>query len=534
MACSGSVGVPYPGWSQPSEDAPPVPGAPDTQKPPGMQTDALCTADDVGASELRRLSNLELQLTLQDLFQLAVAPGIEGIPDDNAKHGFKTFADVQTMSPAHLSAYLELAGRLMDGLLADSTRRARVIGCTQDCLPGFVQRFGRLAFRRALTSDELTAVVGSAEANALDANDQLRYAAQLLLASPQFLYRIEGGSGAMSTLSGAELATRLSFALWGRGPSGELLELAEQGALDDPARLRSIVEDMLADARSASFYRAFFRQWLGYEALRSPAQPPADFADTLLPMMQAETDAVLARAAFEDGQILDALTSDDTTLTPQLASYYGLPAPAKDGALTIPSEHVRHGAGLLGHASLMSAKSDGDAVALRGNWVRRTFFCQELAIPPDVAAQLGDLLVGLTRVEIVKQRNEQASCKGCHALIDPIGVGLSSFDQTGRWDAKLDPSEFGITPVIPDLARARFDSPAELAAQLRDAPQVASCLGEKLFTYIAGRTPDKRDRCALDSSDAAFGEARDFRELLASIVQSPSFKLRRAPSLEQP
>ena len=122
--------------------------------------------------------------------------------------------------------------------------------------------------------------------------------------------------------------------------------------------------------------------------------------------------------------------------------------PIGEAMLEFPAGNIREKSGLLTHASLLSAKSDGDMIAIRGNWLRKTFLCEELAPPPDLADQIGELLVGLTRTEIVNQRNTLTQCKGCHAAIDPIGMGFAQFDATGRFDSTIDLSAIMVAPAL--------------------------------------------------------------------------------------
>lgn len=514
------------------------PGVPMGDSAPGSaDTLARCaSAPEVGASMLRRLSRSELALTLQDLFQLPAPPSVEAVPADNETEGFTTFVEVQTVSAQHLRSYASLARELADALLADPARQRAVVGCPltgAGCLTQFAKSFGRLAYRRPLEAQELSDLTSRAVTHALDGTDQFRYLIQALLISPSFLYRVEIGDkpDGLSTLTSAELATRLSFTLWGRGPNAQLLDEAEAGKLNTPPGLREVAKRMLSDARTQQFFEGFFRQWLGYAQLRAPNTKPNGWTDSLLSDMQKETDSALAEHAFGTGSLLDALTSNQTTVSAPLAALYGFPVPAADGHLTIPSSHPRARAGILGHASLLSLKSDGDMVALRGNWLRRTFFCRTLSIPPDVADELGDLLVGLTRVEVVQKRNREAACKGCHGRIDPIGVGLAAFDATGLWDPKADPSVYGIKPALPDLEPAAFDSLSSLATKLRAAPEVAACLTEKVFSYVGGRKPVTSDACALDAASTSFeASGQGFRSLLAGVVEADAFRLRRAPA----
>jgi len=500
----------------------------------GPATDTCNAAADVGSNVLRRLSSLEYQLTLQDLFQLSAPPSLEGLPADTEKDGFKVFAEVQTVSAQHLRGYLAKAQELGAALLADSARRAKVVGCdpaATTCLRDFLTRFGRLSYRRALTSAELDALVARAEANALDVPDRIQFAIEVLLTSPSFLYRAELGnqSAGLSNLTPTELASKLSFAIFGRAPSAELLDAAEQGGLSTEAGLSETVGRMLADPRAQGFFSGFFRQWLGYETLRAPTTPVSGRSDALMPAMQAETDAVLKSFAWGGKNFLDVLTTSDSQVGADLAKFYGLPAPGSDGSVAIPSSHVRANTGILTHASLLSAKSDGDLIALRGDWLRETFLCRHMQVPPEVAEQLGELLVGLTRVQIVKERNARVECKGCHSVIDPIGVGLSQFDRAGRFDPMADISVFGITPALPDAPNPNFANVAELALKLRAMPEVSACLTSRAFLYVNGREPASADQCTVKSAEQRFtSQASSFPSLLRGLIEAPAFRLRRS------
>lgn len=546
-ACMGEMGEPdrgaaglptgvTPGTMTPGQLPPGV--APPPGGVPGAATLSACrtTPPDASEAPLRRLSVLEYQLTLQDLFQLTTPPNVDTIPPDTDKDGFKTFAVLQTVSSQHMRGYTETATKLADELLADAQRRSRVIGCTleaADCLGMFVSRFGGLAFRRPLEPTEANAIVKAATDNAIDMNDRYRFAIETLLSSPSFLFRIELGDrpDGASKLNSQELASRLSFALWGRSPSAELLGQAAAGMLDTPQGFNQLADRMVADPRTQQFYESFFRQWLGFEQLRAPKKPPLGWSDALLTDMQRETSLVLADFAWGMGDFMDVLTANTTQVTPALAKFYGLPAPAADGSVMFPATSPRANTGLLTHASLLGAKSDGDRIAIRGNWFRRTFLCKNLQVPPEVAEQFGELLVGLTRTEIVKKRNSEAGCKGCHAQIDPIGIGFEKFDESGRYDASVDVAKFGLTAALPEAPDPTFDSIGELSAMLRELPEVSSCLTSRVFLYANGREPAAADGCSVASAADSFDTTQhDFRSLLRGLVESPAFRMRRAPT----
>jgi hypothetical protein len=500
------------------------------------QASCVGETNDVGSNVLRRLSRIEYQLTMQDLFHLAEPPSIELVPEDVLQEGFTSFSEVQTITAQHLRAYWDTAVGLFDDLAAEPARRDLVIGCdttSSTCLRDFATRMGRLAFRRDLTTEELDALTLDALTHGVDLDDQFRYLGEALLISPQFLFRVEVGEQAegLSTLTAAELASKLSFTIWGRSPSVELLDQAKAGALATPLGLEAVVANLLDDPKAKYYYSQFFRQWLGYAKLRAPADIPADWSDDLMPLLMQETDSLVDEFAWTEGaHLFDALIANHTTLTPKLQAFYGLTANSA-GHVEFSSGDPRENAGILGHASILSQKSDGDKISVRGNWLRRTFICEELEIPPGLAETLGDQLVGLTSTEIIAERNSEASCRKCHSKIDPIGVGLAQFDATGRFDETVDLSSYPVLPGFPDAEEPAFASLAELAQKIRAMPQTAQCLAERAFVYTQGRHTDDHDTCTFEAASKGFSdEGGSFSALLRQLVLDGGFRLRRAPS----
>lgn len=511
--------------------------APGDDEAPGGGAALECRAPSPSPSVLRRLSRIEYQLTLQDLFQLDEPPAIDAIPEDTGQGGFRTIAALQNVSDQHLRAYLATAETLGEELMADTARRASVLGCepgAAGCLESFVRRFGKLAYRRPLDADEVNDLVGRAKEVARDELDAFRFVIEALLTSPSFLFRIEVGAGGEETspLTSLELASRLSFTLWGRAPSAELLARAEAGELDRPEGFRAVAKEMIEDERTEIFFNAFFKQWLNFEALRAPTNPGVDATPALLEDMITESELLLREHAFTPGaDFLDALTANHTYVTPELGAFYGLEV-SGDGVTRVefPSDHHRANTGLLTHASLISAKNDGDLIAVRGQWLRAAFLCQDIEFPAGLIDQLASELSGLSYPDVLRKRNTEAACAGCHALIDPLGVAFVQYDKYGRYDGSIGIDEFGLEPRFVGATNESFASLADLAAELRRSPDLAACVAKKLFIYTQGREPVAEDRCVIDAAAEAFTrEGNQFRAYLTAIVESPTFRQRRAP-----
>jgi hypothetical protein len=515
-------------------------GAPNGMPIPGSASDPMLAAEcaataDTGASVLRRLSRLEYRLTLQDLFQLPEPPAAEEVPEDAQQGGFRTVAALQNVSDQHQLAYLEVAERLGGELMADAARRARVIGCdsaASDCLARFVERFGRLAFRRPLAADEASGLVAAAQGGSSGGDDAYRFVIEALLTAPSFLFRVEVGEGAApSTLSPVELASRLSFALSGRAPSAELLDRAIAGELATAEGVSSLATELLAAPQAREGFQSFFQQWLGFEQLRAPNVPPPGFTPELLPEMIGETERFLDELAWTPGsRFTDALRADFTYLTPRLGTFYGIPVQGTGFTrVAIPAGHARAGTGLLTQASIISSKTDADLISHRGAWLRAAFLCQKLAIPSDLQEEIQSSVAGLSYLEVIALRNRQQPCAGCHAQIDPIGVAFAQFDAIGHHDPKVDIGEYGLTPSIAGLSPPEFATLGELASKLAAQPAIGECMAQKLFVYVEGREPDASDRCALAAASRRFAESGgQFPAILAALVESPGFRLRRA------
>lgn len=458
------------------------------------------------------------------------------VPDDGRQDGFASIAALQTLSDGHLRGYIDVAAALAEQLMLDTTRRRAVLGCeptTTGCLDTFIKTFGRLSYRRALTAEESTGLQQKAIAVGRDQLDRFRYVMEALLSSPSFLFRVEIGDGApLAALTATELASRLSFTLWGRGPSADLLARAEAGELDTPAGLLAVAQQMAQDPRAQVFFQDFFRQWLNFESLRTPPVPPRGWSPALIPDMIAESDRLLAEHAFTPGaNFAAALTANHTYVTPALAAFYGLPAGGSSLAkVTIPAGHHRQGTGLLTHAALISPKTDADLISSRGHWVRAALLCQRLDPPSNLAEIIEADLAGLSYPEVIARRNSAAGCANCHALLDPIGVGFVAYDAVGAYDARVSPSDFGIVPRFEGAANPEFASLGQLAQEIARSPEFAECVVRKVFVYTQGREPGAQDACVVGTSRERFvADGYRFGGILPSFVESPSFRQRRAP-----
>ncbi|MBC8068133.1 MAG: DUF1592 domain-containing protein, partial [Deltaproteobacteria bacterium] len=359
-----------------------------------------------------------------------------------------------------------------------------------------------------------------------------------MLQSPAFLYHLELGladEGEVIALEPYELAARLSFFLWNSTPDVALLDAAGGGGLDDLDGLRAEAERLLADPRARTAVEGFHVQWLAVDKLafaeKSAAVYPS-YDDELRAAMLAETRRFAGAVIFDgDGRLETLLTSNVAYLDAPLLTLYGLPAdPGHD-----PSEPVEldpeQRAGLLTHASFLAAHAHADQSGpiQRGVAVRTNLMCTPPPPPPpDINVIPPDPDPNATTREIFEIHTADASCAGCHELIDGIGLGFEGYDGIGAYrelENGIPVDQSG--EVVDSDVEGSFDGAVELAHKLAASTEVRDCVATQWFRFSLRRFEGEADTCTLDRLKAGFADSdADVRELLVALVQTDAFRYR--------
>jgi len=411
----------------------------------------------------------------------------------------------------------------------------------RECAERIAARLAERAFRRPVTSADLDRLMpffdeGRTGPGGFDEGIELIVTA--VLASPDFLYRTitppEGFVGDSFTLDDYELATRLAFFIWSQGPDDELLELAHEGRLTDPAVLASQTERMLADPRAEVLVTGFALPWLGVDDLEA-VQPdpdifPGEFSDALREDFANEMRLFASSILLADANVQALLTAEHTYVNDRLARHYGIDGVFGPQFRRIElADDTRHG--LLGKGAVLLRTSYGDRTSpvLRGAWVLEKLMGTPPTPPPpgvetDLTTPEGE------QPKTIRARLEQhranPNCGACHGAIDPYGLALENFSVTGRWrdvdlaaDAPIDASAVlpGGVPVA---------GPAGLRESLLSRPdQFVQAMTQKLMMYALGREIEYFDMPTVRSivREAETSGYR-FSAIVTGIVQSQAFR----------
>jgi hypothetical protein len=440
--------------------------------------------------------------------------------------------------------------------LSETASRRKIFTCRpttaaeeRPCAREILSRLGTEAFRRSVTSADLDDLMAFYDQGAKKGGFEIgvRTALEATLASPYFVLRLERQPpnvkpGQTYRISDLDVASRLSFFLWGTPPDEELQTLASKGGLSNPAELEHQARRMLADSRAEALGTRFAAQWFRLQDLYK-VHPDINFYpnfdENLADAMRRETELFFYNLVHENRSVLDLFTADYTFVNERLARHYGIPNIAGDQfrRVTYPDNKRR---GLLGQGSVLvlTSLSNRTSPVLRGKWVMEVLLGSPPPPPPPNVPDLdqtgeskdGRLLTTRERMEI---HRSNPSCNSCHRMMDPIGLALENFDVTAKWRLR----ENGV-PL--DTRGDYYDgtpvsSPGELAAALQKRPiPLMRTFTENLMAYALGRRVEFYDQPRIRAI-VREAEKNDYRisSFILGVVQSQAFQMKRVEPVDQ-
>jgi hypothetical protein len=483
------------------------------------------------------------ELSLVDVTAVAASPQLY-----TAKVSVST-AGMHTLGVEFVNDYYDPASHADRNLIIDwlevdppsgATPASHVLTCdpsSASCVRDIATRFGRRAWRRPLSAEEidgLVAVADAAKAQGETPSGAIGWMIQAVLLSPSFMFRVElDDAPGIHPLSDHELAARLSYALWASMPDPELSDLADRGQLR--GTLDAEVTRMLADGKAAGFVHQFAGNWLRTNQLDGFTPSSTLFPawnDGLRTSMQQQSEAVFADALSSGRSAQDLLGADFTYVNDALATLEGITPPGTTALSRVAVPHGDLRGSLLGLPGVLSSSSVSSRTSLvrRGKLVLSQFLCSAPPPPPaDLAAAINAqaAATGESQRAQSASRLSNARCAACHGIMDPIGYGLENFDAIGEWRT-LDTDGSQIDPSGRLDATHTFSTPRELLTLLQADARYPGCFTEKLLAYALGRSGFPVDRCAAAHLTHDVG-ARGFHvsDLVHAIVTHPLFGMRR-------
>ncbi len=454
--------------------------------------------------------------------------------------------DVQSIGAPQLAS-VTISGPFDVTGVGDTPSRERIFVCHEEseaCARQILTAIARRAYRRPVTNEDISPLVGFYQIGRRDGGFEkgIEMALRALLVSPDFLFRIErdpanAPPASVHRVSDFELASRLSFFLWSSIPDDELLNLAEQGKLNQPQILAAQVNRMLDDRKSKAFVSNFAGQWLYLRNLEQVKPDPDVFPlydATLKQSFERETELFFNAILRENRPVTDLLAANFTYVNERLAKHYGIPNIYGSQFRRVSLTDCNRG-GLLGQGSILTVTSypNRTSVVQRGKWVLENLLGSPPPPPPpdvpplEAKSKDGKLLTSRQQME---QHRTNPVCSSCHARMDPIGFALENYDGVGAWRSKDAGSPIDAAGKLPD--GTLFEGPEGLTQLLltKYRDQFIATFTGKLLTYAMGRGLEYYDAPAVRAiMRDAERDHSTIQALIQAIVKSPQFQMRRTP-----
>ena len=502
-----------------------------------------------GQAVLRRLNRSEYSASVRDLLDIHFDAG-ESLPfDGSGGEGFDNAAETLFISPIHAEKYMDAARMAVEYAFADTRSLSRFLIAQPDektppevAARLVIEAFLPRAFRRPIHESEIVQYLALFQASYKEDPSfevAMRFTLQAVLVSPKFLFLSEepNSRAQPDKVTDHELASRLSYFLWGSIPDDILLMAANDGALSDPNALREQFERMLNKQNSRkvrNFSQNFVEQWLGTRALGREFKPDKSirgYDSELEGGMKYEPVFFFNEIITKNQSLLDLIDSDYTYVNRRLARHYNIKGEFREQPKRVELTNKDRRGGLLGMAAVLAISSypHRTSPVLRGKWILDTILGDPPPPPPPDVPELENSESGVSngslraRLEIHRQ---DVACAGCHNRIDPLGFGLENYGVLGRWRNEYDGHIVDPRGAMPN--GVTFDGPEGLkSAILARRDQFIRHLTKKMLGYALGRGLTYYDYCTVNSIVDNL-RANDYKShhLLYGIIQSIPFRFK--------
>jgi hypothetical protein len=495
-----------------------------------------CESPALPEAPLRRLTNVELENTFVDLFDVATVPSL---PSDSIEYPGLEAASESRVEAVHRFAHdlaLEATATpdALEKLLACDLATEGEAVCRQRFLD---ERIARV-LRRPLDADDVSefdAVFERGVELGGGFASGIRAVLEVALQSPEFLYHVELGEPAdvaaddlragFGRPTPFEMASRLSYLYWRTTPDDVLVEAAARGGLRNAQDIAAQVDRLLSDGRARPMVRAFYVALL---RLR-PDWNAGTITDGLARLFLRETETFIDQMTFEErADFRTLLTAPRTWVNEELAGHYGLSGVSGDAFVAVELDSSHRG-GILTQGSFLATHAGGaqSDPFRRGLAIYQGLLCQELAAPPGgVIVPIPELTPEMTTRERWELVTAPEECAACHAETNGIGYAFEHFDGTGRFretehDRAIDATgELTVTD-----AAGPFDGAVELASRIAESDDAKRCFVGNWLSYAYGRPETANDACSLSQLESAL-RSGTLRDLLVGLAQSDAFLYR--------
>lgn len=365
---------------------------------------------------------------------------------------------------------------------------------SRDKMKAFLKELVEVAFRGPLSDREHQLYIDQQLDAAEDDREAMTRCLLIALKSPRFLYP---GLDLQSSPS-KQTANRLALTLFDSLPSDKwLLQLAEEGKLEDEQQVRNAAWRMVNDFRTRGKTRDLLYSWLNMGHIGEITKDDEQFSGfdkELVADLRSSLNAFIDDVVWsEASDYRQFFLADWAYTSDRIAEFYGDQWKPGDDAnphgLTKITSDSGDRFGLLTHPFLLSGLAYHDATSPihRGVFLIRYMLGRTIRPPNAAFTPLSpDLHPDLTTRERVVKQTSPESCQVCHVKINGLGFTLENYDAVGRFREKERGKPINSSGYYVDRSdeKVEVSGAGELAKYLANSRDSARSFVDRSFQHF--------------------------------------------------
>ncbi|MEE4245339.1 MAG: DUF1592 domain-containing protein [Kangiellaceae bacterium] len=480
-----------------------------------------------GVRGLKLLTPYEYQNTVGDL--LAVELSDELLPESIIDSDFKypTRASSGVLLEDRVRKYQSLAESIAQQVTLSN------IGCNaQACTTSQLNNIAKSLFRRPLSNAE------QSRYNQINSDHGSKDALTALLMSPYFLYHIEVGQWDAATqsykLNSYEIASMLSFQLWGTAPNATLLAKADNNAFANQQAIADEIDLMLEDPKFASHFIRFVQYYT--KTYGDTFEKPGLTDSVINAMQQEQANAIIHLMTVGSASIDELFNPGYTFVNSTLAAHYDLTVNAGSSMQRVSTDSLRGGILHQGLTQILNSDFAATSLVRRGKMIRENMMCNIMGVPVGIDPATIDLpehpITTRERWDIITGPDaSNGECWQCHSIMNEPGSAFEDYDQTGKHrQQEIAFNDTSVTLAIETAGVLRDNSgqnalfsyrnSRELTEYLAGSDLVRNCMADNLFRFTTGYKNDSLTDADLTSIQQSFRSSGDIKLLIKDLLMS--------------
>lgn len=447
------------------------------------------------------------------------------------------------------NGYLNAGQAIAAQVMANTTAKANFITCdpttnTATCLQNTIQTFGRKAFRRPLTSTEVTSFMRLNSLTPAGTGTQVAQAIlNAFLVSPSFIMLPEltqTKTGSSYQLNSYEVAARLSFLFWNSVPDSTLTTAANNGQLTTKAQILAQAQRLLQSPKASAMAKNFGEYYLAIQngshwtnnTTHDTTKYPQWDASSYAPAM-AEIDSFFQNIMLGGGAFKDLFLSNVGYVTSDTAPIYGVTGTFTSTPKQVTLDSTKR-PGFLTRVGFLSTFAHYDVTSpiLRGAFINGRVFGINPGTPNpaflNATPPAGNYT---TQRDAIAAMVANQPCLGCHGTyINPPGYVLEHYNSIGAWQ-DTDPlggAINGTADVYFNSSDTKtMSSPLAMMTEISTLANAQYTFAQEWVAFATGRAANANDACTVDTLSANLAQpSYTIASMMADYTQADSFSLR--------